>query len=168
MAEIGDVNRFPSARHLCSWAGMTPKLHESDLKSHRGKITKQGSTIVRWAAVESVVRYHGGDVIAPAYNRIAERRGKMIARVAAGRNCSRWSTTGSATERSAAWGERPLEQARAQPGRELDPCRGPPASGVAEYLSEPVWLWPEHTMRTKREGMAGNRASVCPPQMRPW
>ena len=85
VAEIGDVNRFPSARHLCSWAGMTPKLHESDLTSHRGKITKQGSTIVRWAAVESVVRYHGGEVIAPAYNRIAERRGKMIARVAAGR-----------------------------------------------------------------------------------
>jgi hypothetical protein len=75
-------------------------------------------------------------------------------------DCSPWSTTASATERSAAWGERPLEQARAQPGRELDPYRGPPASGVAEYLSEPVWLWPEHTMRPEREGMAGNRASV--------
>jgi transposase len=85
VAEIGDVTRFPSARHLCSWAGMTPKLHESDLKSHRGKITKQGSTIVRWAAVEAVVRYHGGEVIAPAFRRIAERRGKMIARVAAAR-----------------------------------------------------------------------------------
>jgi transposase len=85
VAEIGDVTRFPSARHLCSWAGMTPSLHESDLKSHRGKITKQGSTIVRWAAVESVVRYHGGEVIAPTFMRIAERRGKMIARVAAAR-----------------------------------------------------------------------------------
>ncbi len=30
VAEIGDVHRFRSARHLCSWAGMTPKLHESD------------------------------------------------------------------------------------------------------------------------------------------
>ena len=67
VAEIGDVSRFPTARHLCSWAGMTPKLHESDTKSHRGRITKQGSTIVRWAAVESVVRYHGGEPIAPAY-----------------------------------------------------------------------------------------------------
>lgn len=84
-AEIGDVSRFPTARHLCSWAGMTPKLHESDTKSHRGRITKQGSTIVRWAAVEAVVRYHGGEVIAPAYRRIAERRGNKIARVAAAR-----------------------------------------------------------------------------------
>jgi transposase len=85
VAEIGDVTRFPTARHLCSWAGMTPKLHESDTKSRRGRITKQGSTIVRWAAVEAVVRYHGGDVIAPAYRRIAERRGNSIARVAAAR-----------------------------------------------------------------------------------
>jgi hypothetical protein len=64
---------------------MTPKLHESDTKSYKGRITKQGSTIVRWAAVEAVVRYHGGDVIAPAYRRIAERRGNKIARVAAAR-----------------------------------------------------------------------------------
>jgi transposase len=84
-AEIGDVSRFPTARHLCSWAGMTPKLHESDTKSHKGGITKQGSTIVRWAAVEAVARYNGGDMIAPTFRRIAERRGKMIARVAAAR-----------------------------------------------------------------------------------
>jgi transposase len=85
VAEIGDVTRFPTARHLCSWAGMTPKLHESDTHSYKGRITKQGSTIVRWAAMECVVRYHGGAQIAPAYRRIAERRGNNIARVAAAR-----------------------------------------------------------------------------------
>jgi transposase len=85
VAEIGDIGRFPTARHLCSWAGMTPKLHESDTKTHRGRITKQGSTIVRWAAVEAVARYHGGEVIASSFRRIAERRGRMIARVAAAR-----------------------------------------------------------------------------------
>ncbi len=51
----------------------------------RGHITKQGSSIVRWAAVEAVVRYHGGDPIAPAFMRIAKRRGQMIGRVAAAR-----------------------------------------------------------------------------------
>ena len=85
VAEIGNVHRFASARHLCSWAGMTPKLHESDTHSYKGRITKQGSTIVRWAAMECVVRYHGGAQIAPAYRRIAERRGNNIARVAAAR-----------------------------------------------------------------------------------
>ena len=85
VAEIGDVTRFPSARHLCSWAGITPRLRESDLSSHRGGITKQGSTIIRWAAVEAVARYHGGPAIAGSYRRIAERRGNKIARVAAAR-----------------------------------------------------------------------------------
>ena len=89
VAEIGDVHRFASARHLCSWAGLTPELHESDTTSHRGKITKQGSTIVRWAVVESVARYHGGAPIEPAFRRIAQPRGGKtgikIAKVAAAR-----------------------------------------------------------------------------------
>ena len=85
VAEIGDVSRFPSARHLCSWAGLTPSVRDSDQTIHRGHITKQGSGLVRWAASEAVARYHGGEPIRPAYRRIAERRGKMIARVAAAR-----------------------------------------------------------------------------------
>jgi SAM-dependent methyltransferase len=51
----------------------------------RGHITKQGSTLVRWAAIEAVARYHGGAPIAPAFMRIQKRRGTMIARVAAAR-----------------------------------------------------------------------------------
>jgi hypothetical protein len=53
-AEIGDVHRFPTAAHLVSWAGLTPRHRESDTTVHRGSITKQGSTLVRWAAVETV------------------------------------------------------------------------------------------------------------------
>ena len=85
VAEIGDVGRFASARHLCSWAEVTPSHRWSDDKAHRGHITKQGSTLVRWAAVETVARYHGGAPIAPAFSRIQERRGTMVARVAAAR-----------------------------------------------------------------------------------
>jgi len=85
VAEIGDIGRFSDARQLCSWAGLTPGHRESDDIAHRGHITKQGSTLVRWAAVEAVVRYHGGAPIAPAFRRIQERRGTPIARVAAAR-----------------------------------------------------------------------------------
>jgi transposase len=53
VAEIGEVDRFADARHLVSWAGLTPKHRESDLVVHRGRITKQGSVLVRWAAVEA-------------------------------------------------------------------------------------------------------------------
>ena len=85
VAEIGDVTRFPDARHLCSWAGLTPSHRESDTKVHRGHITKQGSSLVRWAGVEAVARYHGGDPIRTAYRHIAQRRGNRVARVAAAR-----------------------------------------------------------------------------------
>jgi transposase len=40
VAEIGDVSRFPTGRHLCSWAGLTPSHRESDTKVQRGHITK--------------------------------------------------------------------------------------------------------------------------------
>jgi transposase len=85
VAEIGDVTRFPNPRRLCSWAGLTPRLRESDTKTYRGGITKQGSALVRWSAVEAVSRYHGGAPIRDSFTRIAERRGRNIARVAAAR-----------------------------------------------------------------------------------
>jgi transposase len=59
VAEIGDVTRFPGPRQLCSWAGLTPKHHESDTVVRRGSITKQGSWVVRWAAVEAVTQARG-------------------------------------------------------------------------------------------------------------
>ena len=35
VAEIGDVHRFPGPTQLASWAGLTPKHHESDTHVHR-------------------------------------------------------------------------------------------------------------------------------------
>jgi transposase len=84
-AEIGEVHRFGSAKKLSSWAGLTPKVRESDLKSYRQRVSKQGSRLVRWSAVEAVSRYHGGAEIRDLYTRVAERRGRNIGRVAAAR-----------------------------------------------------------------------------------
>jgi len=85
VAEIGDVSRFTSARHLCSWAGLTPTHKESDVTVHRGHITKQGSRLVRWAAVEAVVRQRGDTAIRRHHRNVGERRGTQIGRVAAAR-----------------------------------------------------------------------------------
>jgi transposase len=63
LAEIGDVHRFDTPQALCSWAGLTPVHRESDGKVHRGRITKQGSPLVRWASIEAVARYHGGEPV---------------------------------------------------------------------------------------------------------
>jgi transposase len=85
VAEIGDVGRFPGPQQLCSWAGLTPKHKESDIKVRRGSITKQGSTLVRWAAIEAISKYRGGPKLKADYHRIGARRGKHIARVAIAR-----------------------------------------------------------------------------------
>ena len=54
---------------------------------HRGSITKQGSGLVRWAAIEAVGNYRakGNEKLRADYRRIAERRGKYKARVAVAR-----------------------------------------------------------------------------------
>jgi transposase len=60
VAEIGEIGRFRRSAQVASWAGLTPKHHESDTTIHRGRITKQGSKLVRWAAVEAVQRALSG------------------------------------------------------------------------------------------------------------
>ncbi|BAH55492.1 IS110 family transposase [Rhodococcus opacus] len=85
VAEIGDVHRFADPAHLCSWAGLTPKHRESDTVVHRGHITKQGSKLVRWAAVEAIQRHPDTSKISADRKRIEARRGRNIAKVAAAR-----------------------------------------------------------------------------------
>ena len=85
VAEIGDAGRFTDPAHLCAWAGLTPRHRESDTVVRRGHITKQGSKLVRWAAIEAVQRHPTTTKIAADKDRIEARRGKNIAKVAAAR-----------------------------------------------------------------------------------
>lgn len=86
VAEIGDVHRFASARHLCSWAGLTPRHRESDTTVRRGPITKQGSSLIRWAAVEAAQRTPAEPSWLSRHRAaIAARRGRNIATVATAR-----------------------------------------------------------------------------------
>jgi transposase len=101
VAEIGDVTRFKTPQALCSWAGLTPKHRESDVKVRRGPITKAGSPILRWAALEAVLSANGSK-IKTDYHRLSQRRPKNVARVAWPARSSSWSTTDCAMGRSAA------------------------------------------------------------------
>ena len=85
VAEIGDVHRFTTAPQLACWAGLTPKHHESDTHVRRGRITKQGSRLVRWAAVESVQLLGPRTRVGALRDRVADRRGTNIGKVAAAR-----------------------------------------------------------------------------------
>jgi transposase len=47
VAFIGDVRRFPSARHLASYLGLTPREYSSGLKRYLGRISKRGDGYLR-------------------------------------------------------------------------------------------------------------------------
>ena len=90
LAEIGDIDRFAGPDSLACWAGLTPRVRGSDTKTSHGSITKQGSRLVRWAAIEATVRQREGTHFYNAYHRHLERRGRPgIARVAVARKLLR-------------------------------------------------------------------------------
>ena len=60
IAEVGDVGRFPTARHLCAWAGLTPTVRSSEGKARLGHISHQGSTALRWALIEAAQKIPSG------------------------------------------------------------------------------------------------------------
>ena len=85
VAEIGDAHRFPNPRTVASWAGLTPRHKESDVKIRRGRMTKQGPVLVRWAAVEAVTNSHCEARLRATKRRVGERRGIKIGKIAAAR-----------------------------------------------------------------------------------
>ena len=81
LAEIGqDMNRFPTAGHISSWAGVCPGNNESAGKRRSGK-TRKGNKILKSTLVEcaqSAVRRKDTFFYAQ-YQRISMRRGKKRA-----------------------------------------------------------------------------------------
>ena len=84
IAEIGvDMSRFPTAGHLCAWAGVAPASHESAGKK-RPAGTRHGSLWLRRVLIE-VARAASrtrGSYFSAQYARIARRRGPNKAAVA--------------------------------------------------------------------------------------
>src|SRR6266545_2504964 len=85
LAEIGDITRFPSARKLASWAGLTPTVRGSDLTVRHGHISKQGSAWLRWILCEAAQTAKRSPQFAATYQAIARRRGNKIATTAVAR-----------------------------------------------------------------------------------
>lgn len=84
LAEIGTnvSSQFPSAGHLCSWAGLVPGHNESAGKRKSSK-TRKGNKYLRSALVEAAHSLKGSDnFLGAKYRRIAARKGKNQAAIA--------------------------------------------------------------------------------------
>jgi len=136
VAEIGDILRFCRPARLSSWAGLTPRHRESDLKVTRGHITKQGSPLLRWAVVEAI------QPSPPAARSVTSRTASSPAAVARRRTsprpqrpatCSPVSSTRCATGTPGPWLPAPppktrREQARARAARDRPQVWPPPVA----------------------------------------
>lgn len=81
----GDMSRFPSAAHLCSWGAMCPGLDESAGKRRTGR-TREGNRYLRGALIESALAATRakGTALQARYFRVKRHRGHKKAIVAVG------------------------------------------------------------------------------------
>jgi transposase len=86
IAELGDVERFHSARQVAAYVGIAPGRRESADKARDLPISKQGSGLMRWVLVEAAWQLVRRSVYwAGIYAALARRRGKRRAIVAIAR-----------------------------------------------------------------------------------
>lgn len=85
-SEVGDISRFADSHQLCSYAGLVPSTHSSGGMTYHGRITKRGSAHLRWVMVECIrshIRHEPDSNITKFYNKVAKKKGKAKATVAA-------------------------------------------------------------------------------------
>jgi transposase len=86
LGAIGDITRFPSAKHLVGYSGLGAKVHASGQTHWSGGITKQGRTELRAALVEAAwAAVRRSPHWAQPYERLAGRIGRAKAIVAIAR-----------------------------------------------------------------------------------
>lgn len=78
--EIGDIERFPRAENLASYAGLVPRVFSSGGHTYLGHTNRYVNHYLRWAYVEAAtcaVRLHGyrGSHIGELYQRLLPTRG---------------------------------------------------------------------------------------------
>jgi transposase len=53
LGELGDARRFSSSRHAVRIAGLDVTVYSSDARRSPGRLSRQGSSVLRWAVYEA-------------------------------------------------------------------------------------------------------------------
>jgi transposase len=86
LAELGDIDRFKSRAAVSNYAGLVPKVRDSNNKHYSGNITRRGPAHLRGVLVEAAwVSVGRVPAYAAIYDRISLKKGKPIAIVAVAR-----------------------------------------------------------------------------------
>ena len=89
LAEIGcDMSQFADAKHLCSWAGLSPRSNSSAGKPKSSHVMRAGTylkPLLVQCALSAATRCRSDDYFARKYQRIKARRGHKRAIIAVAR-----------------------------------------------------------------------------------
>jgi transposase len=86
IGELGEVERFRTAKQVGSYTGLTSRVRQSGDHCYRGGITREGSPWLRWILVEAAIKAMRDDPgLKNFYQRIRKRSGAKKARVAVAR-----------------------------------------------------------------------------------
>lgn len=89
--EIGDVNRFPRAEQLASYAGLVPRVIASGERMRLGSVSRSVNQYLKWAFVEAAtcavkLNAYRSEHIGRLYRRLLQKRGHGRAIVAVARH----------------------------------------------------------------------------------
>jgi transposase len=86
VAELGEVERFRTAKQVGAYSGLTSRVHQSGGHCYQGSITRQGSPWLRWVLVQAAMKAIRDDAaLKNFYTRVRKRSSAKIARVAVAR-----------------------------------------------------------------------------------
>lgn len=83
VAVLSDVSRFPTSKHVSSYAGLVPSTYQTGDREYQGRITKKGSTELRSMLCEAA--HHANKPqhpLNPYFAKLCARRGYRMATVA--------------------------------------------------------------------------------------
>jgi transposase len=86
VVELGEIHRFPSAKHVASYTGLVPRVRATGEYIRLGHISKEGNRLLRWALVLAATQAARRPGPLRAWFRIIQhRKGTKAARVALAR-----------------------------------------------------------------------------------